>query len=244
MKTVSIVDYKIKSPTLAKVIISYTGDVDAAFIAESLGKQMDYQAVPVESSFKKIKEGVAVGFIRANKEIRSVSKNEVSAKYRVMSSNILMDKTDNSLWDIKEGAAGKYLARHDKEDLTALVEASTQRRSDMPGLRHVTIAKAATSEMVAFVDSDGDIDHGFAVATSDEAVKIVSFARRIPVTIDYDSVVSIHPVAIKSALQKEVLAALTADEKKNAIAYYQKLYGYSPEYVRSITQQINEGTVA
>jgi hypothetical protein len=244
MKTVSITDYRLKSPTLAKVIISYTGEVDGKFIAASLSKQMGYQATPVEASFKKIKEGVAVGFIRANKEVRSVSKAEVTAKYRVMSSNILMDKEDNSLWDVKEGSAGKYLARHGKEDLTALVEASVQRRSDIPALRHITIAKAATSEVVAFVDDEGDVDHGFAVATSDDKVEVLSFNRRIPVTVDYDSVISISPVQIKAALHKEVLASLSPEQKKQSKEYYSALYGYAPEYLRQINKMIDEGTVA
>ena len=244
MRTVSITDHQVMSPTLAKVIISYTGDVDSNFIHESLSKAFEYQASPVQSSFKKVKEGVAIGFIRANKAVRAVSKNEISAKYRVMSSNILMDKSDQSLWDIKEGAAGKYLARHGKEDLTALVQASTQRRQDIPGIRHITIARAAKSELVAFVDDDGDMDHGFAVATNDDKVKVVSFTRRIPVTVDYASVVSISPVTLPAALQKEITASLTSEEKASAIAYYTRLYGYAPEYVREITRQINEGTVA
>lgn len=244
MKTCTITDYEIKSPNLAKVIISYTGDVDRNFITESLSKQMEYQVTLVASSFKKIKEGVAVGFIRANKAVRAVSKSEINAKYRVMSSNILMDNEDKSLWDVKEGAAGKYLARHGKEDLTALVEASTQRRSDIPSLRHLTIAKAAKSELVAFVDDDGDLDHGFAVATNDDKVKVLSFTRRVPLTVDYDSVVSIYPVSVPRNLQKEVMASMTTEEKKSAIAYWTRLYGYSPEYVRLITQQVNDGTVA
>lgn len=244
MRTVNVTDFAIQSPTLAKVIISFTGDVDSNFIHESLSKAFDYQASPVQSSFKKVKEGVAIGFVRANKAVRAVSKNEISAKYRVMSSNILMDKSDESLWDIKEGAAGKYLARHGKEDLTALVAATTQRRADVPGIRHITIARAAKSELVAFVDDDGDMDHGFAVATNDDKVKVVSFNRRIPVTVGYDNVVSISPVTVPAALQKEIAASLTKDEKDSAIAYYTRLYGFSPEYVREIARQINEGTVA
>ena len=88
------------------------------------------------------------------------------------------------------------------------------------------------------------MDHGFAVATNDDKVKVVSFTRRIPVTVDYASVVSISPVTLPAALQKEITASLTSEEKASAIAYYTRLYGYAPEYVREITRQINEGTVA
>ena len=244
MLTVNITDFKIKSPTLAKVVISYTGDVSADYIHETLAKRMDYQATPVKASFKRIRPGVAVGFIRANRAVRSVTKNEISAGYRVMSSNSLMDNEDKSLWEVKDGAAGKYLARHGQEDLTALVQASVQRRTDVPSLRHITIAKASKSELVAFVDDEGDMDYGFAVATNDEAVKVLSFVRRIPVTASYDQVVSISPVAIPKNIADVVTASLTPEEKKQSIDYYKRLYGYSPEYVRLVIDQINQGTEA
>jgi hypothetical protein len=243
MRTIAITDYSLMSPTLAKVIVSYTGEIDREFIKSELSKKMEYLATPVASSFKKIKEGVAVGFIRANKAVRSVSKQEVQAKYRVMSSNILMDNSDKSLWEVKDGAAGKYLARHGQEDLTALVQSAVSRRSDVPGLRHVTIAKAQPSELVAFVDADGDIDHGFAIATSDAQVKVLSFNRKIPMTVDYATVVSITPVSVPRKTQSEVMASLTAEQKKDAKDYYQRLYGYAPEYLAEVVKAINDGTL-
>lgn len=241
-QTINITDYRVKSDILAKVIVSFTGNPDRETMREALAKRMDYQAVPVMSSFKQIRPGLAVGFMRANRMVRALSKSELTAKYRVMSSNILMDTEDKSLWDVQESAAGKVLTRHGQEDLTALVHAATQRRPDLPGLRHLAIAKAARSEVVAFVDAEGDVDHGFALATNEETVKVLSFSRRIPVTVDYDSVVSISPVQIPAALHKIVAGSLTADEKKDEKAYYQRLYGYDPAYVREIAKQIDAGT--
>lgn len=242
MQTVNIIDYRLKSDILAKVIVSYTGNPDRETMRETLAKNMDYQAVPVMSSFKQIRPGLAVGFIRANKMVRALSKQELTAKYRVMSSNILMDKEDKSLWDVTEGASGKVLVRHGQEDLTALVHASTQRRPDLPGLRHLAIAKAARSEVVAFVDAEGDVDHGFAIGTSDDAVQVLSFNRRVPLTVDYDSVVSISPVQVPAALNKVVAGTLTPQEKKDEKAYYQKLYAFDPAYMREVINQIDAGT--
>jgi hypothetical protein len=244
MKTVNIVDYRIKSPTLAKVVIAYTGDIDRDYIKATLTEKLEYLATPVANSFKQIKPGMAVGFIRANKAVRAVSPNEVSAKYREMSSNILMDKADSSLWEVKDGAAGKYLARHGQEDLTALVEASIQRRPDAVRLNHITIAKAAPQELVAFVADDGDVDHGFAIAGNDSQVKVLSFSRRIPVTVDYDSVVSIYPVNIPKDLHKQVVASLTNEEKKQSRDYYTRLYSYDPAYLALVIDQVNNPTVA
>jgi hypothetical protein len=244
MKTLSITDYVIQSPAIAKIIISFTGEIDQDYIEASIASKTSYAASVVANSFKTIRPGVAVGFIRANKAVRAVSRKEISANYKVMSSNILMDNEDKTLWDVKEGAGGKYLARHGADDLTALVESAVTRRSDVPGVRHITIAKASPKELVAFVDAEGDMDYGFAIGSSEEAVKVVSFNRRIPVVASYDSVVSIQPVALPKETVAEVIASLTAKEKQNAVDYYTRLYGFAPEYLRQIIDSINKGTVA
>lgn len=246
VNTVNIVDFKLKSPTLAKVIISFTGKIDSEFLRETLARKLGHSAAVVAASFKEVRAGVAVGFIRANQAVRVLDGNEekLTAKYRVMSSNILMDKSDQSLWDMKVGASGKYLTCRAQEDLSELVAATVQRRSDVPRLAHIAIAKAAQSELVAYVDENGDMDHGFAIATNEDQVRVLSYARRIPVTVDYDSVVSIYPVDVPKTIQREVSASLTADQKKVAKDYYTRLYGYNPEYMNMVIQQINESAVA
>ena len=159
-------------------------------------------------------------------------------------SNILMDNEDKSLWEVKDGASGKYLARHGQEDLTALVASAVQRRPDAVRLNHITIAKAAVKELVAFVADDGEVDHGFAIATSDNEVKVLSFARRIPVTVEYDNVVSIYPVDIPKPLHTQVFASLTQEEKKQSRDYYTRLYSYDPAYLALVIEQVNNPTVA
>src|SRR5271167_4097532 len=166
-QTVAITDFKMKSETLAKVLVSFTGNQTKEELRASLLQKFDGLAAPVEDSFRIVKAGVAVGFIRANKEIRVVSDKELRASYKVMSSNIMMDDADKSLWEIREGKAGKFLARHGHEDLSELVNASVHRRSDIPALRSLQIAKAASGEFVSFVSKSGDMDHGFVVASND-----------------------------------------------------------------------------
>ncbi len=244
MRTVNITDYELKSKTLAKVIISYTGNVDAEYITDELTKKLEFSATVVPHSFKQIKAGVAVGFIKANKAVRVVSEKEVKAGYRVMSSNVLMSEADKTLWDVKDSPAGKYLTRHGQEDLTALVQAAAQRRTDIPRVKDITIAKASTKELVAFVDEEGDMDYGFATATSDSKVRVLSFKRRVPITAEYGNVVSIYPVDIPKSMSDQVIAAMTDQEKKDANAYWKKLFFYAPDYLRQIQQYVNQGTVA
>lgn len=242
MNTINVIDYRIENPMLAKVLVSYTGTMSKEQMRGLLAKRLDHKAIPVEASFKKIREGLAVGFIRANRMVRTPSPKEVNAGYRVMSSNILMDKEDRSLWEVKTGATGRFLARHVQEDLGDLVAASVQRRPDLPGLRHLTIAKASRSEVVAFVDAAGDVDHGFALATSDDKVKVLSFSRRTPMTFSYDSVISISPVSIPKELHKAVAGTLSPAEKSDEKTYYERLFGFDPDYMREVIRQIDAGT--
>lgn len=241
MKTANITDYRLKTDTLAKVIVSYTGEFDAQEMREHLAKKMDCKAVPVAASFKRVAPGVAVGFVRANQEVRTPTKSELKA-YRVMSSNILMDNEDRSLWEVKSTGNGKYLTRRGQEDLSALMQASVQRRPDVPALRQLAIARASRSEVVAFVDAEGDVDHGFALATTDEKVKVLSFSRRVPLIVEYDNVVSISPVTIPAHIHKVVAGSMSPQEKKDEKAYYERLFGFAPEYVREISRQIDNGT--
>lgn len=243
--TVSITDYRLKSPTLAKVIVSFTGQVDRQFLHETLLAKFDNEAQPVKSSFKVVKPGVAVGFVKANRAIRVVNDKELKAYRKIGASNVLMDSTDESLWEVKSGTGGsKYLARHGQEDLSALVASVTNRRSDIPRLNQLTIAKAAPHELVAFVDAEGDVDHGFAMGTNEQSVRVFSHNRKIPMSVEYDSVVGIYQVKIPASLHQAVVASLSAEEKNEANAYWRQLYGYGPEFLKETIQQTNEGTFA
>lgn len=242
--TVAITDYRVKTPTLAKVILSYTGKVSREFLHDEVSRLFDGQVSLVKASVKKIKEGVAVGFVKANRAVRVVSDKEIKA-YRMMGSNMLMDESDKSLWEVRKGAGGsKFLAKHGQEDLTALVQAARFSRPDVPKLSALTIARAGRNELVSFVDEEGDVDHGFTLGTSDDKVKVLSFQRRVPLTVDYDSVVSIHPVNVDAGVHAAVMASLSPEEKKQANAYWTRLYSYDPEYMRETIKQVNEGTFA
>lgn len=242
--TVAVTDFRLKTPSLAKVIVSFTGDVDRAFIHEALMEKFDHQVQPIKASFKLIAKGVAVGFLKANRAIRVVNEKEIKA-YRVMGSNILMDDNDKSLWEVKSGAGGsKYLAKHGQEDLSALVASVKLHRTDIPRLNHLTIAKAGREELVAFVDNEGDVDHGFTLGTTDDKVRVMSFNRRMPVTVEYDNVVSIYPISVPPALHASVMASLTSAQKSQANEYWRQLYSYDPDYMRDTIAQVNEGTFA
>lgn len=244
--TLSITDFEMKTPTIAKVVISYTGGFNKEKVRASLLKMLDNRAAPVEDSFRQVRAGVAVGFLRANREVRVVDPKELRASYRVMgSSNIMMSEVDNSLWEVKQGKGGTFLARHGQEDLSDLVEGSTQRRTDVPGIRHLQLAKAVAGEFVAFTSKSGDMDYGFVVASNSEKVQVVSTTTQMPSVASYDMVSFIGRAPIpKSFAQDMVKAGISREDKSQAIEYWKKLYSYNPAYMQMVIDQVNESTVA
>ncbi len=248
LNTLAITDYKIDAqyPNLAQVVISYTGKFDKETLRASLREKFDNRVAPVEGSFHEIKAGAAVGFLRANREVRMPDQQELRASYRkVGASNIMMSDADNSLWEVKEGKSGKYLARTGQEDLSELVQASVNRRTDIPGLRHLSTASAATNEFVSFVSKSGDLDHGFVMATNSEKVKLVSFATRQETIVPLENVTAISRVPLPQSFVKQMATAgISREEKTQACDYWKKLYEYAPNYLSDILDQVDAGTVA
>jgi hypothetical protein len=249
--TVAITDFKIVASKLAKVVISFTGKFDKAEVTAALGRQLGNLATPVENSFQRVKAGCAVGFIRANQEVRVPEPQELKA-YKIMSSNIMMDESDKSLWEVRKGASGTYLARQGHEDLSELVSAATNHGIlNVPRLNHIAQASVARREFVAFASASGDMDYGFCVGVNrnDGMLKVVATSDRQAVVISSEQVVASVPVG-KNALQlpHDAHARITASgisrtDADQEITYYQKLYGYDPAYLAEVIRQV-EGTTA
>lgn len=244
VNTVALTDYQMRSPTLAKVMVSFTGKQNKDTIHAAIAEKFDGLAAPVEGSFRIVADNVAVGFLRANQEVRVLDEKKINASYKLVSSNIFMSKEDKSLWTKQEGRAGSYLTRQGQEDLSALVASVKHNRTDVPALRHLAIAKAAKSELLAYVDANGSMDYGFAVASDAAKVKVVSFYSRHSKVVDYNDVVSIVPVQVNRELKAKVQAALTPKEKSDAVAYWRQLYSFAPDYLREVIQQVEEDAVA
>jgi hypothetical protein len=244
--TVTIADYEMLTPTLAKVVISYTGKYNKESIRASLRAKLDKRAVPVEDSFRQVKAGVAVGFLRANTEVRVLDTKELRANYRVVgSSNIMMNEADNSLWEVKTGKGGTYLARHGNEDLSELIHASVQPRATGTRLFHISMASAAKGEFAAFVSKSGDMDYGFVVASNDKKMQVVSQASHTSVVVDQTMVTSLSRAPIpKSFAVKMATAGISREDKSQAIEFWKQLYAYNPAYLKMVIDQVNEDATA
>ena len=250
MKTASITSYKMMSPVLAKVVISTTGNPTADDLRQLVAEKFDLRATTVDHSFRQLQPGVVVGFVRANREIRVVEKADLKASYRVLSSNILMDNQDQSLWEIKSGAGGQYLARQGDEDLSQLIEANVyHQRQNVPKLHQMTASRVKSNELVAFVTENGSLDYGFVLRSNQDRAQVLSYTTKVPTKVSNELMAGIYEPEIDSQTNKQIGIHLRANglepgQKLDAEQYYRALYDYAPEYMEEVIRQIEQGVSA
>ncbi|QDH83590.1 hypothetical protein [Achromobacter phage Motura] len=253
MYTVNITDRVMETPTLAKVIVTTTGNPTKSQIHASICEQLQYLGAPVENSFRKVKQGVYAGFVRANREVRVIEKQELTAKYRLLSSaaNIVMDKADESLWEVKSGSGGSYLARHGNENLSELidnrVEASAEfGRGYTPKVNQLTIGQGRRGEVAAFVTPSGDMDYGFIIRTAPDKCKVVSHTTKTEVVVPNRMVAGFYPVEIPREVHHKIMASfpVKASTKASEADYWKRAFAYAPEYADEIVDFIAEGSDA
>jgi len=244
-KTLSLTDYKLLKPTLAKVIVATTGNLSKTEMAEMLCAKLQYLAAPVEGSFRKLTSNSAIGFIRANRQTRELDtagkKGDLTARYKVMGSNLLMDKQDRTLWEVRSGPTGPYVARHGHEDLSELVEASVVSRSDVPRISRVTTAKAAKAEFTAFCTPLGVMDYGFVTRSNDSACEVIAASTGNRTVVRNEMIAGVYPVTIDRELHAQIKArVMTSEEKARAADYWRTLFSYAPEYADELIKAVNE----
>lgn len=249
LATVAINEYQLVNDKLARVIITCSGRMSKDGLYQHLANQFRGSAAPVRGSFRWLNEGLnAVGYMTLVRAAKEITKREELAGYREVSSNMYLDESDKSLWELKEGAGGKYLCRQSHDNLAELIEASrVPARGSTPRMRSVIMEAAKAHEMIAFVDTSGfssETDYGFCVGTDKKTGEyiVVSSITKQPVQVKPECVVS---AVFLDGEQFDVTAKVkleraAAYDPAASIEYYKKLYSYSPHYLRKVIEQIEQ----
>jgi len=259
--SVNITDHRMVSPTLAKVVIAWTGNPTGNDVAEVLTASLDNMASPVEYSFRQLTDNSAVGFIRYQPTVQPWDESEIRASFKVMGShgNIMMDTRDRTLWEIKDdGLGNKFLARNGTENLAEMLEARVNKDvMSVPRLSRVVMARAVPGEFASFVNKYGDMDHGFVTHTKPEKFKVVSASTGEHVVVANENVVSLVQVPVSQEHHKAVVAAVKGNEAGkgagDSVDYWRELYklwegtgvndgGATKSYIDDIVHQVNSDT--
>lgn len=249
-RSVSVVASRMVSPRVAKVVVSYAGNVDCDFVQQEIARMFNGQASVVESSFRPMNcDGyakMASCFIRANREIRMPSQKELKASYRVLSSNVLMSNEDRTLWEVKKGANTTYLTRHSNDDLSHLLDLVTANSHPRSSVTTALSASVVPEkyDLVAFVNALGDLDVGFVMASNSESTKVVSYASKKAVIVSNASIVDSRECKIDPQLVKAVKRKVEADTKDGSISdmetYYKALYSYDTQYMQEVLDAVRD----
>ena len=255
--TVSVHDYTMVSPTVARVILSHTGTVPTQEeIRQKISACFENNAAAIAGSFRQLTANgdikSAIGFVKMSREVRPFDENEIKASaenFKVMASNLLMQKSDNSMWEIKSGASGKYLAKQTNDDLRELIHLAHNPVNSLPRFSAIASLASITQprEFAAYVDLDAEeVMHGFVVASNDESLTILSRETGETVEVAANQLIQVQD------LEGEEQIALTASpEMQNfgqdaagMIAYYKLAYRHSPEYVQKLIDMIGQHAYA
>ncbi len=246
----NIHDFGTITPTLAKVVVNFnTTNRTAEESRVAIAAAFDNQCVAVEGSFRSLKTNpmAALGFVRANQEVREYSPEE-AAKYKTMSSNLLMDNDDQSLWTVKATPNGnKYIVRQDQEDLSELLVTATVRSNHVPTLSVLASADVQVREYACYVNPRlEEVAYGYIAEDKGDTVVIGSRDQKLVVqeTIDKDCIVETAFLNGKDQFKAVASPNVTSLNNKEAmLSYYKQLYSYSPEFYAKIEAIINSHAV-
>lgn len=246
-------DYDMVTPTLARVVLSMTGNYNDRFeLKTAIAKLFNNLASPVENSFRWANRNgdikSVVGYVRSNNEVREFNDKQDSQKYRAVASNLLMDNEDKTLWEVKSGSNdSKYLTRKGNEDLSELVHLATSYRTASPKLTQLASAAPAAKEVVGFVDrTTEEMRYGFVVESGVQAkgkVTVVATDNDEAVDVPEEDVVDVYELDPEESAQLSTTAA-NGLSKEAMIEYYKKAYSYSPEYIQEIIKMIEQHAFA
>lgn len=245
LSTVNLNDYEMVGEGLARVVVSYTGDIQGEDFRAKLAEKFNGLAMPIKHSWKRLTANSVMGWISANREIREYDEVEQGKKYRALASNILMDRDDETTWQLKETeSGGKYLCRQGIEDLSEIAHTLNVRKTGIPLLAAVASAEVDEREFVAFINKqEGEVDYGYVVAKEEKGIKSVLSAITQEVS-EVDPVCIIHATNLMGADVKAYGKEVAASDKQTVIDYYKTLYRYSPEYIQEVINCINDMSFA
>lgn len=245
--TLNLHDYEMLSDKVARVVLSTSGSMDKDQILSKISTMFGGLATPVRNSFRKLTDNSLVGFLVAAKEVRPFDPVTEGQKYRALASNILMSKDDQTTWELKEGASGKYLCRQGVEDLSELTAAVRSHRVGIPTLANIEVSTISPQEFVGFVGADsGDMDYGFVVARTENDIEVLSLNTKSSVVTSKTSVVqAIHFDGDELPEMKDAAIAKLSPESVDSLkSYYTKLYAYAPDYLAKVIDVIEQQAAA
>lgn len=230
----SVHDYsKLANGRVYRVIVSCVNG-SRQRMGQAVSDALKHEASTIPNSFRALPhENAYIGYVVPNNKIRDYTEQNLS-KMQVLCSNMLMDKTDESIWVVNSSSNGKYLCRQTEEDLSELIQLAKVRIPSVPTCEKVMANVGRTTmEYAAFVDPHKQsVRFGFVTAANENEVSILARDSGRVLTVD-------KQLIIESADLTDQFEEV-AYTNQELTDYYKKVYGFDPDYFNDLDEIINQ----
>lgn len=203
-------------------------------MGQAIALALKNEASVVADSFRPLPyENTYVGFVVPNTQVRDYNPTVLSTMQE-LSSNMLMDQADESIWTVQSSGDAKYLCRQSDEDLSELIQTARVRKPGIPSVSQVVASVSGEElEYAAFVDpSKAALRFGFIVETAGTTVTIL--ARDTDKLIKMDKQFIVESADLSGKFEE-----LSSDNKE-MMDYYRQVYNYDPKFLKMIENIIKE----
>jgi hypothetical protein len=260
------------SPRLALVTASFVGgDVSRQDeMLDAITASLGGSAVAVRGSWSWVDpehKETAIGFVSSARQTVVIEGQEPDpSKFHRVQANVYVDKGDETVWNMAEGAGGKYLTRSGQDDLRSVLEAARHSPTgSTPRLARINRANATVHDVVGFVAEGrnvAEMDYGVVVEVGNGALMVMSTLQDgALVTVPETHVASVmeltpegRPQVSASAVTRIKASRVTAADGMNDTSFdrsmnpagpltpqeYWKLAYRDQNYINMILKQVAE----
>lgn len=150
---------------VAKVVANVSGTRKPAAIRRAIEQTLGGRAHCIEASFRAVPTNgdsdsiVVVGFVAAQRESRMI---ETRRGLQEIAKNVLMDTSDNSVWDVRKVGGKEYMYRQQQENLSELLELAHVRTLGVPRLDKMRTGHTEVANYITYVDTkDAEVRYGY-----------------------------------------------------------------------------------
>jgi len=251
--TAAMIEFQPVTAELSRVLFTVnTLDADRDAVRSAFEKQMPNGVELVARSFTEVSSTGGVlavsGLVTRTHIVIEGEDIHKDGKFRVLSSNVLMDTEDKSLWNVESEGGVRKLSRVEDDSLADLLSevSSThapQRRADLPKLANVcSSVQGCTQEVITYITyvdvGTRQVHSGFVESSDGGTLIIFNPAQNQSLEVNRSLVVQAVDCEVETS------DAIRPDDFADMKGYYRKVFGYAPEYLRMFEQMIDQSTVA
>jgi hypothetical protein len=258
----SLMDSVEITPQIHRVVVAFnTNDATPTQRYMAIANLFENNAAPIENSFREIASGykyTTVGFISTNTESLPYTEEvAASGKYTAVAGtcNVMIDQSDESLWEVTSSGDNKYLVRKSQENLSDLVSLASL-KNEVANYKTIPVDQIVSQtfkgEYVSYVDPvTCSIKYGYVVADAEDFVG-EDEAPEVEV-LDSESLdtVQLNPELIVESVfmdgddcdnlpQTETASSYDSSNNESLKAYYKQMFSYAPEYYKKLEMLINQ----